>query len=79
MMESTYKVNMKTNNYVLNIWKNSYDESNSSSTLQKNLNSATHILKIDSYDKNIEENFFIMYYLLSYGVIGFFIYKLLKL
>ena len=47
--------------------------------LQKNTQSATNILKIDSYDKNIEENVFIMYYLLSYGVLGFFIYKLLKL
>ena len=34
---------------------------------------------MDTYDRNIEENFFIMYYLISYGVIGYFMYKLLKM
>jgi hypothetical protein len=59
--------------------KREYKLANERYKFKKNLNSANKILKMDSYDKNIEENFFIMYYLLSYGVIGFFIYKLVKL
>ena len=42
-----------------------------------NKSNASHILKLDVYDKNIEDNIYIMYYLLSYGVIGMFIFKLL--
>ena len=42
-----------------------------------NKSNASHILKLDIYDKNIEDNIYIMYYLLSYGVIGMFIFKLL--
>ena len=56
-----------------------YELANENYTENNNISSATSILKIDSYDRNIEENFYIMYYLLSYGVLGFFIYKLLKM
>ncbi len=42
-----------------------------------NKSNASHILKLDIYDRNIEDNIYIMYYLLSYGVIGMFIFKLL--
>tara|TARA_B100001142_G_C14238445_1_gene618331 strand:+ start:685 stop:1224 length:540 start_codon:yes stop_codon:yes gene_type:complete len=42
-----------------------------------NKSSASHILKLDIYDRNVEDNIYIMYYLLSYGVIGMFIFKLL--
>lgn len=44
----------------------------------KNKKSAHHKFKIDIYDRNIEDNIFIIYYLLSYGILGLFIYKLLK-
>ncbi len=56
-----------------------YNEVDERYKLGKNMSSARDILKIDSYDRNIEENFFIMYYLLSYGVVGYFMYKLIKL
>jgi hypothetical protein len=46
--------------------------------LKKSDNLASQLLKIDIYDRNIEDNIYIIYYLLSYGVMGFFIYKLLK-
>lgn len=42
-----------------------------------NKSNASHILKLDIYDRNIEDNIYIMYYLLSYGVIGMFIFNLL--
>ncbi len=40
-------------------------------------NSST-IFKLDIYDRNIEDNLFLIYYFLSYGILGLFIYKLLK-
>ena len=46
--------------------------------LKKSGNLASKLLKIDTYDRNIEDNIYIIYYLLSYGVMGYFIYKLLK-
>tara|TARA_X000000368_G_C23058036_1_gene725057 strand:+ start:66 stop:542 length:477 start_codon:yes stop_codon:yes gene_type:complete len=44
----------------------------------KDKSSASHKFKLDVYDRNIEDNIFIIYYLLSYGILGLFIYKLLK-
>ncbi len=46
--------------------------------LKKSDNLASQLLKIDIYDRNIEDNIYIIYYLLSYGIMGYFIYKLLK-
>jgi hypothetical protein len=79
MMETDIKNSFKNTNLEINESKNNYESADEKYELGKNLNSATGILKMDSYDRNIEENFYIMYYLLSYGVLGFFIYKLLKL
>jgi len=44
----------------------------------KDKSDASHKFKLDVYDRNIEDNIFIIYYLLSYGILGLFIYKLLK-
>lgn len=38
----------------------------------------TEELKINQYDVNIVDNMYVIYYFLSYGIIGLFIYKLLK-
>jgi hypothetical protein len=44
----------------------------------KDKSEASQKFKLDVYDRNIEDNIFIIYYLLSYGILGLFIYKLLK-
>jgi hypothetical protein len=44
----------------------------------KDKSDASYKFKLDVYDRNIEDNIFIIYYLLSYGILGLFIYKLLK-
>ena len=38
----------------------------------------TQELKVNQYDINIVDNMFVIYYFLSYGIMGLFIYKLLK-
>ena len=78
-IENKIKESLKNTNNDIKGDKKSYDDADLFYELNNNINAATGILKIDSYDRNIEENFYIMYYLLSYGVLGFFIYKLLKL
>lgn len=50
------------------VYDNNKDKSDASS----------YKFKLDVYDRNIEDNIFIIYYLLSYGILGLFIYKLLK-
>jgi hypothetical protein len=67
------------NNIEINSITKDYNDIDQRYKLGKNTNSARGIRKIDSYDKNIEENVFIMYYLLSFGVLGYFMYKLIKL
>ena len=44
----------------------------------KDKKNASSIFKLDIYDRNIEDNLFLIYYFLSYGILGLFIYKLLK-
>ena len=39
---------------------------------------ASQTLKVDMYDVNLLDNMFIIYYLLSFGIIGLFIYKTMK-
>lgn len=39
---------------------------------------ATQIQKVNQYDVNIVDNMYIIYYFLSFGIIGLFNYKLLK-
>ena len=78
-MEDDLQQSFKHTNLEINDSKNLYEIADENYKMGKNVSTATNILKIDSYDRNIEENFYIMYYLLSYGVLGFFIYKLLKL
>ena len=77
--ENNLKVDLSGTNFKIADSKSSYDKAFNKYKLGKNASSAAGILKIDSYDRNIEENFYIMYYLLSYGFLGFFIYKLIKL
>jgi len=79
IMEDDIQESFKHTNLEINESKNLYEIADENYNQGKNVSTATNILKIDSYDRNIEENFYIMYYLLSYGVLGFFIYKLLKL
>ena len=78
-MEDDIQESFKHTNLEINESKGLYEIADENYKQGKNVSTATNILKIDSYDRNIEENFYIMYYLLSYGVLGFFIYKLLKL
>jgi hypothetical protein len=60
--ENKLKLDRKLKEYI-----NKKDKKNSSS-----------IYKLDIYDRNIEDNLFLIYYFLSYGILGLFIYKLLK-
>ena len=39
---------------------------------------ASQELKVDMYDVNLLDNMYIIYYLLSFGIIGLFIYKTMK-
>ena len=79
LLEEQFSREISRTNEFLQFPKKAYKLATEKYNLKKNSNSSNKILKMDSYDKNIEENFFIMYYLLSYGILGFFIYKLLKL
>lgn len=79
MMKSELQNSFKRTNLEITEGRELYESTDAKYKLGRNMSGATDILKIDSYDRNIEENFYIMYYLLSYGVLGFFIYKLLKL
>jgi hypothetical protein len=79
IVEDMIKRNFAINNNIIKVNKKKYENANSKYKSKIDLNSATQVLKIDTYDRNIEENFFIMYYLISYGVISYFMYKLLKL
>tara|TARA_B100000963_G_scaffold231156_1_gene201724 strand:- start:7037 stop:7492 length:456 start_codon:yes stop_codon:yes gene_type:complete len=58
--------------------KNLFNEEKSKSISLKNESSGTHILKENQYDINIVDNMYIIYYFLSYGIIGLFVYKILK-
>lgn len=78
-IEDMIKEHYVISNSRLEAYKDEYDKANSKYKGKIDVNSATQILKMDTYDRNIEENFFIMYYLISYGVIGYFMYKLLKM
>jgi len=60
--ENKLKLDKKLQEYIIN-----KDKKNSST-----------IFKLDIYDRNIEDNLFLIYYFLSYGILGLFIYKLLK-
>lgn len=55
-----------------------FDEEKGKSNSLKNESSGTHILKENQYDINIVDNMYIIYYFLSYGIIGLFVYKILK-
>jgi len=79
IMKSELQNSFKRTNLEIKEGRELYESTDANYKLGRNMSEATGILKIDSYDRNIEENFYIMYYLLSYGVLGFFIYKLLKL
>ena len=78
-LDKQLKLMFKYNIDNLKEYKTDYDKADRNFSMTNNLNSASQILKIDSYDRNIEENVFILYYLLSYGILGFFVYKLIKL
>ena len=54
---------------------NRYDTTYNSS---KNVNGAGSILKHDTYDVNLLDNMYLTYYLLSFFVMGFTIFKLMK-
>lgn len=58
--------------------KTLFDKEKSKSILLKNDSSGTHVLKENQYDINIVDNMYIIYYFLSYGIIGLFVYKILK-
>ena len=79
IMEGELQDSFKKTNLEIKEGRELYENTDAKYRLGKNMSEATGILKIDSYDRNIEENFYIMYYLLSYGVLGYFIYKLLKM
>lgn len=49
-----------------------YEYDNTPST-----NGKEHKMKLDIYDRNIEDNLYIIYYFLSYGILGLFLYKLI--
>lgn len=67
----------KTNNEFLKK-KLLFDEEKNKSISLRNESSGTHILKENQYDINIVDNMYIIYYFLSYGIIGLFVYKILK-
>lgn len=46
--------------------------------INKGKSNSSSVYKLDIYDRNIEDNLFLIYYFLSYGILGLFIYKLLK-
>ena len=46
--------------------------------INKDKSNSSSVYKLDIYDRNIEDNLFLIYYFLSYGILGLFIYKLLK-
>ena len=46
--------------------------------INKGKKNSSSVYKLDIYDRNIEDNLFLIYYFLSYGILGLFIYKLLK-
>lgn len=46
--------------------------------INKDKKNSSTVFKLDIYDRNIEDNLFLIYYFLSYGILGLFIYKLLK-
>jgi hypothetical protein len=58
--------------------KQNLDEKLMNYASEKNKKSASNIFKLDIYDRNIEDNLYIVYYFLSYGILGLFIYKILK-
>jgi len=45
---------------------------------QKSDENASSVFKLDIYDRNIEDNLYILYYFFSYGILGLFIYKIIK-
>ena len=73
-----YKAYITKKNDVFLNKKDEFIDTTNKLNLKKSDNLASQLLKIDIYDRNIEDNIYIIYYLLSYGIMGYFIYKLLK-
>lgn len=69
--------NKRTNANVI-ISEQNYTEEKRKKTNFRNQSAATEVLKRNVYDTGILDNMFVIYYFLSYGIIGIFIYKLLK-
>lgn len=73
-----YKTHIVKKNDVFLNKKDDFIYAKNKLNFKKSDNLASHLLKLDIYDRNIEDNIYIIYYLLSYGVMGYVIYKLLK-
>ena len=69
--------NKKANDNVI-ISEQNYTEEKRKKTNFRSQSAATEVLKRNVYDTGILDNMFVIYYFLSYGIIGIFIYKLLK-
>lgn len=68
----------KTVNDNVIISEQDYTEEKNKKTNFRSQSAATEVLKRNVYDTGILDNMFVIYYFLSYGIIGIFIYKLLK-
>jgi hypothetical protein len=71
-----YEINKKNTNFEKNKLK--LDKKLKEYIINKDKKNSSSIYKLDIYDRNIEDNLFLIYYFLSYGILGLFIYKLLK-
>ena len=69
---------IKQKNDIFEKTKLKLDEKLGEYIINKDKKSSSTIFKLDIYDRNIEDNLFLIYYFLSYGILGLFIYKLLK-
>lgn len=65
-------------NEVINEKNTKYSREKLKSELIRSQKDGTQELKVNQYDINIIDNMYVIYYFLSYGIIGLFIYKLLK-
>ena len=78
---NSYRIQKEENDRLNNVVKNSESQYSSAKNRKDNLqnqSAGTEELKRNVYDTGILDNMFVIYYFLSYGIIGTFIYKLLK-
>ena len=72
------KVHSKKENEKFNVKKVLFNEEKQKLISLQQESSGTQVLKENQYDIGIVDNMHIIYYFLSYGIIGLYVYKLLK-